>query len=604
MAAETTESTTPQMQPQEEEEEEAAMVHVKKARGLFASVLARLPREELEPIARELGMEPNRITQVKDLARAVLDAVRSTEEEAVPRGEAELSAVDIGAAVGYSQRWLGIIRKQELARDEAEWVVQETIANFGNHFNAGWLEYRKSVTQGGDFAATEWTGDGAELRDVLGRTFIDCLGGFGLFDLGWRHPEVVAAVEAQLHKSSQCSQELLDPLRGVLCRLLAMTLPGKIQYAFLCNSGAEAVEGALKLAKVYTGKNGFIAATRAFHGKSLGALSVSGKAVFREPVGTLYGGPVYHVPYGDAEAVERTLECCEVAGIGIAAVIMEPIQGEAGAIVPPDDFWPRIREATRRRNVLLIADEVQTGLGRTGKLWGVDWWSVEPDIVCLGKALGGGVMPMSAFASTKEIWSALMDPNPFLQTTTTGGNPLACAAAIAALHVTLRDRLWETAAEKGEYLLARLRHLSAQYRDILCDVSGRGLLLAMHFCDSGTGYRVASALFRKGVLTSGTLNSAQSIRIEPPFCITQRQMDTVLAKLEEALQEIHTEHVQRRSRIHGGTTHGTSPSASLSAPTTSSATIAPQQATIHTAPTTEVSAQKAHNSQCASSSTK
>jgi putrescine aminotransferase len=349
-----------------------------------------------------------------------------------------------------------------------------------------------------------------------------------------------------------------------------MTLPGAIQYAFLVNSGAEAVEGALKLAKLYTGKNGFITAVKAFHGKSLGALSVSGKAVFRDPVGTLYGGPVYHVPFGDALAVERTLESCEVAGVGICAVIMEPIQGEAGAIVPPDDFWPRIRESTKKHGVLLIADEVQTGLGRTGKLWGVDNWGVEPDIICLGKALGGGVMPVSAFCSTKEIWSAMMTPNPFIHTTTTGGNPLACAAAIAALNVTLRDRVWEMAAEKGEFLISKLTLLSRQFPDVLREVTGRGLLIAMHFVDSLMGYKVASALFRKGILVSGTLNSAQAIRIEPPFVITQEQMETVVAKLEEALREVRGEMALRRSRSPALASPSSSPAgtSSLAAATT------------------------------------
>lgn len=157
---------------------------------------------------------------------------------------------------------------------------------------------------------------------------------------------------------------------------------------------------------------------------------------------------MYHVPYGDAEAVERQLEICETIGVGIAAVMMEPIQGEAGAIAPPDDFWPRIRKATKKHGVLLIADEVQTGLGRTGKLWGVDHWKVVPDIMTMGKALGGGVMPISAFVSTEEIWQCMMHPNPFIHTTTTGGGALACSAAIAAIHVALRENFPKLAKEK------------------------------------------------------------------------------------------------------------------------------------------------------------
>ncbi|MFZ6019135.1 MAG: aminotransferase class III-fold pyridoxal phosphate-dependent enzyme, partial [Chloroflexota bacterium] len=343
-------------------------------------------------------------------------------------------------AVEYSNRWLSIIRQSEVTEDVAKWIIEESKINFAEHFNKGWLEYRKSVTEAGDWAMTEWTGKGAQFQDVLGRKFIDCLGGYGMMDLGWGHPEVVAAVKAQLERSPMPSQELIDPLRGVLARILAEILPGDIKYCFFCASGTEAIEGSLKLAKMYTRKPGFITALKGFHGKTLGSLSVMGKSDYRQPPGILYGGPVYHVPFGDAEAVERQLDICEKVGVEIAAVIMEPIQGEAGAIVPPDDFWPRIREATRKHGVLLIADEVQTGLGRTGKLWGVDHWDVKPDIVALAKSLGGGVMPISTFASTEEIWQVMMYPNPFIHTTTTGGGALACSAAIAAINVTLREK--------------------------------------------------------------------------------------------------------------------------------------------------------------------
>ena len=199
----------------------------------------------------------------------------------------------------------------------------------------------------------------------------------------------------------------------------------------------------------------------------MGSLSLMGKSDFREPVGQLYGGPVYHVPFGDADAVEQQLEICRQVGIGIAGLVMEPIQGEAGAIVPSDDFWPRVREITRHYGALLIADEVQTGLGRTGELWGLDHWGVEPDILAVAKSLGGGVMPVSAFCSTEEIWQVMMSPNPFIHTTTTGGGALACSAAIAAIQVTLRDRLWEQAAEKGNYLMPKLCDIAARYPQIL-----------------------------------------------------------------------------------------------------------------------------------------
>ena len=196
---------------------------------------------------------------------------------------------------------------------------------------------------------------------------------------------------------------------------------------------------------------------KAFHGKTMGSLSMIGKSDYRQPLGMLYGGPVYHVPFGDAAAVEKQLQICEKVGIGIAAVLMEPIQGEAGAIVPPDDFWPRIRKATKEHGVLLIADEVQTGLGGRGNC-GV--WIIGMSnriFIALAKSLGGGVMPISTFCSTEEIWQCMMYPNPFIHTTTTGGGALACSAAIAAINVVLRDDYPKMAAEKGAYIMPKLQ---------------------------------------------------------------------------------------------------------------------------------------------------
>jgi putrescine aminotransferase len=442
-------------------------------------------------------------------------------------------------AQSYAERWLGLIRQPSVSPAEGKQIIEESKYNFAEHFNRGWLGYRKSVTEAGDWAATEWTGRGAVFQDVLGREYIDCLGGYGMMDLGWSHPEVVDAVRAQLGRTPMPSQELIDPLRGVLARLMAEITPGDIKYSFFAASGTEAIEGSIKLAKMYTGKPGFIAALKGFHGKTMGSLSMMGKSDYRQPAGILYGGPVYHVPFGDADAVERQLEICKTVGVEIAAVLMEPIQGEAGAIVPPDDFWPRIRAATQHYGALLIADEVQTGMGRTGKLWGVEHWGVVPDILAAAKSLGGGVMPVSAFCSTEEIWQRMMTPNPFIHTTTTGGGALACSAAIAAIHVTLRDRLWEVAAQKGDYLMPKLQKLVEQYPQIFARVTGKGLLIGLHFHDSQTGYKVAAGLFKRGVLVAGTLTSAHTIRIEPPLVITYEQLDAVVDRLEDALMEIN-----------------------------------------------------------------
>ena len=443
---------------------------------------------------------------------------------------------DLTKALSEAKRMVDVITAPEVSVDNRKQIAAETSDNFANHINKGFLEYRKSVTESGDYAVTEWFGQGSILRDALDREFIDILGGFGIYSPGIRHPKIVAAVKAQLDKSPQYSQEMLDPLRAHLMKVLAMLTPGDIQYGFFINSGTEAVEGAMKLAKLHTGKSGFISMLKSFHGKTLGSLSLMGKSVFRKPLLPLLEG-VRHVPFGDYQAVDQVLEAAAAVGDGIAAVIAEPIQGEAGAIVPPDDFWPKLREICDHHGVLLIADEVQTGLGRTGKVFGVDHWDVTPDIMCLGKALGGGVMPMSAFISTPEIWKC-MEPNPFMHTSTTGGNPLACSAALAHINVMLEEDLPGQAAKKGDYILGKLAEMKSRYPDILAHVRGKGLLIGMEFPSDEIGYKVASGLFSRKVLTAGTLTNSKNIRIEPALNIPYETLDEVLNRLEDTFKNI------------------------------------------------------------------
>ncbi len=272
-------------------------------------------------------------------------------------------------AIAYADKWINIIKSPSIDEQTAKTVAKETVDNFVNHFNKGWVEYKKSVTESGEYAGTEWSGDGAVFQDVFGDKYLDFLGGYGALNLGWSHPEVVEAVRAQAGKSGIPTQELMDPLRGVLANLLSKIAPGNIDHSFFVASGTETVEGALKIAKLYTGKTTFISTVKGFHGKTQGSLSVMGKKDYRSPL-MPYGSQNFFIPYGDADALDKQLEICEAVGIGVAGFIAEPIQGEAGARVPSDDYWPKVREICTRHGILLIADEVQTGLGRTGKLWG------------------------------------------------------------------------------------------------------------------------------------------------------------------------------------------------------------------------------------------
>ncbi len=458
--------------------------------------------------------------------------------ETIVQEASSVAKRDTQTAFTEAKRMVDLILtpEAELAQNDREWVAGEVSQNFGHHVNKGFLEYRKSVTETEDFALTDWTGEGSLLKDVLGREYIDMLGGYGLYSPGIRHPKIVAAVKAQLDRSPQYSQEMLDPLRAHLAKVIALLTPGDIQYGFFANSGTEAVEGAMKLAKLYTGKKGFVSMLKGFHGKTLGSLSLMGKNVFREPLLPLLDG-VRHVPFGDAQAVEHTLAAAKAVGDDIAAVVAEPIQGEAGAIVPPDEYWPRLRDICDHYGVLLIADEVQTGFGRTGSIFGVDHWGVTPDIMCFGKALGGGVVPMSGFFSNAKIWEC-MEPNPFMHTTTTGGNPLACSAALAQINVLLEEDLPGQAKEKGEYIMDRLNKLQAKFPHILEEVRGKGLLIGMEFPTDETGYKVAAGLFTRNVLAAGTLTNSKTIRIEPALNVPYEIIDEMLVRLEDTLASI------------------------------------------------------------------
>jgi putrescine aminotransferase len=434
------------------------------------------------------------------------------------------------------RRYLDLIGGRPMPLSEKQTFIAETVDAYEKHVNRGFISYRKSVTEAGQFAALEWSGRGSMLQDLLGREYIDCLGGYGIFSAGINHPRVVKAVQDQLGRMALNSQELLEPWRAGLARLLAASTPGDLNCCFFINNGTDAIEGAIKLARLYTRRNTFLSTLGGFHGKSLGSLSLMGKASFREPfLGALQD--VRFAPYGDAQALENEFMKAEAVGTPIAAFVVEPVQGEAGAVVPPDDYLPRARELCSRFGALLIADEIQTGMGRTGKLWGVDHWNVEPDIMCLGKSLGGGVMPLSAFISTPAIWEVLI-PNPILHSTTFGGNSLACAAGIAALTVTLEEDLPGQAAAKGEFLLKELGALSSKYPSVLTGVRGKGLLIGLEFPSDAVGYQCAGALFRRGVLVAGTYSKARTIRIEPPLGISMDLLPEMLNRLEDSLKEI------------------------------------------------------------------
>ena len=443
---------------------------------------------------------------------------------------------DLSAAREQSASVLELISKKSLSPEERRRVIEDSVRYWTDHVNAGFLQYRKSVST--DYTAVEWEDEGAVFRDISGREFIDCLGGFGIYVVGHRHPKVLKAVKEQLDRQAIHSQELIDPLRTYLAHLLALVTPGDLRFAFLTNSGTESVEGCLKMSILTTGRHHFVGTIGAFHGKSLGSLGGTSKAMFREPFLPLQHWT--HVPFGDIDALRSVVASADFTGERVAAVVLEPIQGEGGINVAPPGYLAAAREICDRYGAMLVFDEVQSGMGRSGRMFACEHDGVVPDLMALGKGFGGGVMPIGACVGTPRTWEKYIE-NPFLHTTTFGGNPVACAAAIATINVLLEEDLPRQAGEKGEYLLPRLNALARKYPKVLVEARGRGLMLGMEFTSHEIGYAVAKCLFARNILISGTYINAQVLRVEPPLPIAYPQLDRFLAALEDSLGEVSRE---------------------------------------------------------------
>ena len=408
------------------------------------------------------------------------------------------------------------------ARDR---LVRDTLERYRHYLNPGLARlYRFGGTE-----TVEWEAEGCFVWDVHGRAYIDCACGPAIFNIGHRHPRVLAAVREQLDRIPMSVRTMPSAPQAELAERLGRLTPGDLQYSFFCNSGAEAVEGALKLARLATGRPGIVAMSDAFHGKTFGALSATGREHYRRPFEPLVPG-FTHVPFGDLAALEAAV------GSETAAVILEPIQGEAGVIVPPVGYLRAVRDLCDRRGILLIADEIQTGLGRTGRLFCVEHEDVTPDIMTVAKALGGGVVPIGAFVARPRLWEQFRR-DPYLHSSTFGGNPLACRAAIATLDVLVEERLADRAETLGARFLDRLRGVQARHPGIVRAVRGRGLMIGVEFTHSDYALLVSAEAGHRGVITFYTLNKPEVIRIEPPLVITPDLIDRAVDGIDGAVVE-------------------------------------------------------------------
>ncbi len=392
---------------------------------------------------------------------------------------------------------------------------------------------------------------GAVVKDEEGHEYLDFLGGYGALNIGHNHPEVLAGLE-KVKEMPNILQIALGRMSAVLAKNLAQITPGQLQKTFFGNSGAEAVEGALKAAKAATKKQKIIYCEGSFHGKTMGALTVTGREKYKKDFLPLVPN-CESVPYGDLESLEQKLKSQDVA-----AFIVEPIQGEGGIIVPPQGYLKQAEKLCHQYDALLIVDEIQTGFGRTGKMFACQYEDVNPDIMCLAKSLGGGVAPIGAYITTDKVYQAAYGSmeKATLHTSTFGGNTFATAAGILSLEIIVRDNLAQEALEKGNYLLAKLRDMQSKY-SMLKDVRGKGLMIGLELEGSSSnllnkltggtlenlskeyfGSLVAGKLLKDyNIITAYTLNNPNVIRIEPPLNITYEQIDKLIFALEKIFSE-------------------------------------------------------------------
>ena len=379
-------------------------------------------------------------------------------------------------------------------------------------------------------SSVEAHAEGWTITDTEGTEFIDCLGGFGMFAVGHKHPKVVEAVERELHHMPMCGKVLFNEPAALLAEKLAEITPGALQYNFFCNSGTEAVEGCLKVARLATGRKKFVAARNAFHGKTFGSLTATGRDMYRDPFKPLLEG-FTHIPFNDIPALEEAVDK------DTAAVILEPVQGEGGINVPADGYMKRAEEIAHAHGALLIADEVQTGIGRTGKWFGVDYDGAKPDLMAVAKALGGGIMPIGSVIGTEDAWKGLIEA-PFLHTSTFGGGQMACAAGVATLQVIEEENLLQRSAETGAYFKKGIEAIAKEFPQVIREVRGRGMMIGMDLTKEGAGGMLMALMIDRHVIVAYTLNNPKVIRIEPPLIMPKEVADHVLEVLRDSVKQI------------------------------------------------------------------
>ncbi len=368
-------------------------------------------------------------------------------------------------------------------------------------------------------------GRGMFVEDIQGKRYLDFVGGIAVCSLGHCHPALVKAISTQAKKLMHTSNLYYIQQQAELAALLARVVPKSINKFFFCNSGAEAIEGTFKLAIKHTKRQRIIAMHGSFHGRTAASVGATWKSSYREPFKALIPKIFDFVPFNDLAAVERAM------GEQTAAVIVEAIQGEGGVNVPSNDYLPGLRKLCDEHGVLLICDEVQTGMGRTGKWFACEHWSVEPDELTMAKALGGG-FPIGCLGARAEVMKSF---SPSDHASTFGGNPLACAAAKSVINTMMKLKLPQRATKIGEYLKKRLNEI-ADKNECVQEVRGLGLMLAMELSTKQIADAAVVKARERGLLINCTADKV--LRFVPPLIVERKHIDRLIEVLDAIFVEV------------------------------------------------------------------
>jgi len=398
---------------------------------------------------------------------------------------------------------------------------------------------------------------GTTITGSDGKAYLDCFSGISVVNAGHNHPKVIAAAKAQMDKLVHCSTYIYySPTAGLLAKRLAEIMPGKLQKTFFANSGAEAVEGAMRLAKQFTGKKELIALTQSFHGRTVGTLSVTGNYGRKKGSGPYMSGVgfapaphFYRCPFKTSTPDDCAAACAEAiedvirsqTSMDVAAFIAESVLGEGGIIVPPDNYFKYAKAICDKHGVLFICDEVQSGFGRTGKMFAIEHYGVEPDIMATAKGIADG-FPLGAFTARADVGGAF---KPGDHLSTFGGNPVSCAAALANIDVLIDEKLSENSAARGEQIMKRL-HKTVESAPLIGDVRGKGLMIGVELVTdrkAKTPAVVETKEVRRlcreaGVLVGAGGTFANVIRLQPPLTLTAAEADRICDVVSDAVGKV------------------------------------------------------------------